>query len=316
MGWFAASVGSGISRYVFAFERHSYLACDAAHRLLVKLRRRMLLLIGVVFGLLLRVYFSDYHFVAVHTNPWEALLQPVSVLTYVCAYLALPLANINHIVGTAAGLAVLIALAWETLRVLRRPAPQRLIVLCLGVMLYITAGGFVTALGRVSVGPPEAAPRYATPVSIFWACVLLLVLAETETLAQRNAAAAASALAAAITALGITILPLHLAYGTRFLQVAHAVHEAEPALAVGVAANDQLAAIFPPDPTLPLRLIDVLRDHHRSYIRRKSDRGRGAVVVGLPDRQPESLPGDLGVHDASRQPRSSRRERQRLGLGE
>ena len=82
----------------------------------------------MIFGLLLLLYFSHYHFVAGHTNPRDALLHPLSVLAYVCAYLALPLANINHIVGTAAGLAILIALAWDTLRVLRRPAPQRLIV--------------------------------------------------------------------------------------------------------------------------------------------------------------------------------------------
>lgn len=320
--WFAASIASGIvATYSLSSGILIWPVLLLAGRM-VKLRRRILLCIGMIFGLLLLLYFSHYHFVAGHTNPRDALLHPLSVLAYVCAYLALPLANINHIVGTAAGLAILIALAWETLRVLRRPAPQRLIVLCLGVMLYITAGGFVTALGRVSMGPPEAAPRYATPVSIFWACVLLLVLAETETLAQRNVAAA-SALAAAIAALGITILPLHRAYAARFLQDAHPVQEAEAALAVGVAANDQLEALFPPDPTLPLRLAGVLREHHRSLfagnpvalgeplssdyqiVSRNRCRGTWEFTTPLdsPDHPGESASGWAWENDNNRPPR-------------
>jgi len=273
--WFAASLACGIvATYSLASGILIWPVLLLAG-LMVKLRRRFLLAIGAVFALLVPLYFFHYHFVPGHTNPRDALQHPFSLLAYVCAYLALPLASINHIAGVVAGVAVLIALAWETVRVLRRPAPSRLAALCLGVMLYITAGGFVTALGRVSMGPPEAAARYATPVSIFWVCALLLVLVETETFPWRSVAVAAT-LAAAITALGITILPLHRAYAARYLQDVPPLREAEAALLVGIDAGDRLAPLFPPDPALPLALAPVLRQHHRSLF------ASTPVAVGKP----------------------------------
>ncbi len=263
-GWLAVSAGSGMVATHSLSNGILIWPVLLLTGMVLRLQRRVLLSIGVVFGLVVWQYVSGYQLIAGHTNAVEALRHPLEVLAFVGAYLALPLAKIDHAVGAAVGLAVLSAFAWATVRMLRRRVLllPRLVVLNLGVMLYIVAGALVTALGRVAVAPPEAALRYATPVCIFWACALLLALAEAETFRQRSAAVAA-VLAVAITGLIVTIVPLHLERCSTFVQLAQTVREAEVALRADVDAKVQIAAIYP-DPEFAFALVDVLREHHRS----------------------------------------------------
>jgi hypothetical protein len=148
-------------------------------------------------------------------------------------------------------------------------------------MWYITAGAFVTALGRLAITPPEAALRYATPVSIFWACALLLAIAEAEALNERPVVIAA-ALATALAGLIMTIAPLHLQQISTFLQLAQTTRDAEVALRAGVDAKGQIAVIYP-DPAYTFPLVDVLRAHHRSLF------ANDPIVAG------ESLPRNYAV---------------------
>jgi hypothetical protein len=262
VGWLAVSAGSGIVATHSLSNGILIWPVLLVTGIVLRLHRRVLLSIGIVFGLVVWQYISGYQLIAGHADAVNALRHPIKVLAFVGAYLVLPLAKINHLVGAVVGLVVLIAFAWTIFHVLRRGALPRLVVLNLGVMLYIAAGAFITALGRVAVAPPEGALRYATPVCIFWSCALLLALAEEETFHQRSAAVAA-ALAVAISGLVVTIVPLHLERCSTLVQLAQTVREAEVAWRTGVDAKVQVGAIYP-DPEFAFSLIDVLRAHRRS----------------------------------------------------
>ena len=249
--------------------------------IVLRLSRRLLLGIGILFVLVVGQFFSGYRMFPGHANALAALRHPLAVLDYVGAYLALPLTRIDHAIGVAAGLLALAAFAWCAFRLLRRPARPRLVVLSLGVMLYIAAGAFLTALGRMAVSPPETSLRYATPASIFWACALLAALAAAGTFPQKSAAVAA-VLASAITSL-IAIAPLHLDRCVASLQLAGSIREIETALRVNVIAKNRIAAIYP-DPDAAFSLIDVLREHHRSLFATQTP-----ITVG------ELLPADFQV---------------------
>ncbi len=228
----------------------------------LRLHRRILLLLGIVFVLVSLQYFYGYQRIAGHVNAVEALRHPIEVLAYIGAYLAIPVAKINHAVGAVVGLAGLGAFAWTAFRMVRRRELPRLVLLNLGVMLYIFAGACVTALGRMAVAQPEAALRYATPVSIFWACALLLALAEAETFQFRSTAVAA-VLATVITGLIVAVVPMHLERCSSLIEFTQSIRDAEVALRTNVDAKTQIGAIYP-DPEFAFSLVDVLRDHHRS----------------------------------------------------
>jgi hypothetical protein len=263
VGWLAASAGSGIVATHSLSNGILIWPVLLLTGIVLRLHRRILVLIGIIFGLVALQYFSGYHLIAGHGNAVDALRHPLAVLGFVGAYLAIPVAKIEHAVGALVGLSLLSAFAWTAFRILRRRRVlPRLVVLNLSVMLYIAATAFLTALGRLAVAPPETSLRYATPVCIFWACALMLALAEAETWQQRSAAVAA-VLATTITGLIVTIVPLHVERCFATLQFAQAVQETEVAVLSQVDAKAQIALLYP-DPEYAFSLIDVLRVHHRS----------------------------------------------------
>jgi hypothetical protein len=272
--WLAVSAGSGIVATHSLSNGLFIWPVILLAGIALRLPRPMLLLVGILSGLVGFQYFSGYHLIAGHTNAFEALRQPIGILGFVGAYLALPLTKIDHGVGVFAGLMLLGSYTWIAFRILRRRVWSRLTLLNLGVMLYIIAGAFVTALGRMSVAPPEAALRYTTPVCIFWACGFLLALSESEGFPQRSVASAVT-LSVAITSLIVTIVPLHLDNAFKTLRSAGGIREAELALRVNVYANVQVAEIYP-DPAFVLGLLDVLREHHRSIF------AGSPILVGQP----------------------------------
>lgn len=261
-GWLAAAAGSGFVATHSLANGILIWPVLLLTGIVLRLHRRLLTLFGIVFSLVVWQFFSGYHLIAGHGNSLQALKHPLQVAAFLGAYLALPVAHINHMVGAAVGLILLIAVSWTASRMLRRRKLSRLEVLTLGVMLYITGGAFVTALGRLAVTPPEGALRYATPACIFWACALLMAITEAKTFGQKSTAIAA-VLATAITALVVAIVPMHLQLCGKFVQFARAAREAEVAMRVDVDATVQIASIYP-DPEVAFSLIDVLRMNHRS----------------------------------------------------
>ncbi len=249
--------------------------------LMNRIRPRILLLVGIVFGITATAYFSHYQFVDQHTNVFDSLKRPVDLLYYASSYLAIPVSRIHHTAGAVVGLAAMLALAWEIFRHLRRRA-SRVMALSLGVMVYITAGAWATALGRLSLGLPDTALRYATPVCIFWACGLLVALEEARA-AGPSPAGMAAALSAAITGLILTIVPLHLENIRSAMQIAQSARATELALRADVEAKDQIDPIFPDRTRLGFGMVDVLRAHHRSIF------AGNAIAAGNP------LGGDFHV---------------------
>ncbi len=237
----------------------------------LRLRPRIRVLIGVLTILAGSLYFSDYHLIAGHTNSLLALRQPVQVLGYVCAYLALPFSRINHSVGVGIGFVALIGAAGAVFQLFRHPDLPRLARLSIGVMVFITGGAFLTALGRMSLGPPEVEMRYATPACVFWVCALLIPLTGRGTLRTGFEIGTSPVLAIAITSVVLAILPAHLGESARFKEVAAAVQNAGLALSADVPARDRIRYVYP-DPTFDFPLIDVLRSHHLSLFSGKSIR--------------------------------------------
>jgi hypothetical protein len=241
----------------------------------LRLRPRVYVLISVLTGLAGFLYFSDYHLIAGHISSLLALKQPVQVLGYVCAYLAFPFSRINHSMGMGIGLVALIGVASAVFQSFRRPDLPRVARLSIGVMVFVTGGAFLTALGRMSLGPPEVATRYATPVCVFWVCALLVLLTGRGALQTGFEIRTSPVLAIAITAVVLVILPAHLDETARFNQRAVAVQDAALALAADVPASDQIRIIYP-DPTITLSLVDVLRTHHLSLF------ARAGIPMGEP----------------------------------
>jgi len=275
-GWFAAAVGSGIVATYSLSNGILLWPVLLLTGFVLRVSRRALLTIGVIGGLAIAQYFYGYHLIAGHGNAIDALKHPIAVLSFIGAYLAIPVARVDHLVGAIVGLALLAASAWTAFRMLhRRPLP-RLMILSMGVMLYITATAVITAMGRLAVATPEASLRYATPVSIFWACALLLGLSEAETF-RPNPAVAAAVLATAITGLIVTIVPMHAERCAAFLQLADTIRVAEVAVRSDVDAKVQIAAIYP-DPEFAFSLIDVLRTHQRSIFANTAELASGTQL--------------------------------------
>ena len=281
IAWLAASVACGFIATNSLANGLFIWPVLLGSAIVLGLPRRVLLLVGSVSALAIFLFFFGYQRFPGHTNGIAALKTPVAVLGYMGAYLAVPLAKINHALGAVVGISALCILAWITYRILRRRVFPRLVILSLAVMWYITAGAFVTALGRLEVAPPENALRYGTPVSIFWVCALLVALAEADTVNKRPVVIAAT-VATAISGLVMTILPLHLQQVAAALQFVPAIRDAESAIRAGVDAKSQIAAVYP-DPASGFPLIEVLRAHRRSIF-------RDASMVGG-----ESLPPEYSV---------------------
>src|ERR1035441_1977216 len=147
IGWLGASIGAAtVASYSLA---SGVLIWPVLLLLAVALRLlpRILLLIVAIMALMGFLYLSGYHAVDIHTDVPRAVAQPFKIVTYVCAYLALPLSKINHYAGVFAGFAGLLLISWESLRLFRRQALPRLVMLSIGVMLFIALGAVVTALG-------------------------------------------------------------------------------------------------------------------------------------------------------------------------
>lgn len=224
---------------------------------------RILTAICITGALATGLYLHGYHAVSGHTNMLTALTQPGAVLAYMCAYLALPLSKLNHDLGTAAGFAVFVLVLYQMFRLFRRPRLPRVIAISTGMILFITAGSFMTALGRMSLGPPEVAMRYGTPVSILWVCILLVLIGDTTLKPKGADVKVASTISAAATCMITVILPLHVQEFTRYRAMKAPTREVELAIITGVAATAQIATVFP-DPQFVTNLFDVLREHHLS----------------------------------------------------
>jgi hypothetical protein len=222
----------------------------------LKLRWRVFLLIGGLAVLTCVLYFVDYHPGSGNTDTPLTVDRSMRILSYVCAYLAIPFSRLNHFLGAGIGLVALIGVACAVVQSFRSVDFPGVARLATGVMVFITGGALLTALGRASVGPPEAALRYATPASVFWVCALLILLTWRRIRTS-------PVLAVAVTASILAIIPAHLQETDRFTQMGAAVREAALAVTADVPARDEIKVVYP-DPNFVFPLFEVLRAHRLS----------------------------------------------------
>jgi hypothetical protein len=230
----------------------------------LRFRIRTLLLTCIAGGINVAFYVYGYQPISQHTNVGDAFTHPLQILAYVCAYLALPVSKLNHFAGLLVGLAALVFLAYETFVLCVRPAIPRIMKMAFAIMLFVTAGAFGTAAGRMSMSSPEDNMRYATPVNVFWLCGMIVLLADNTLFgrSQPNIRRAA-VFAGAGTFLVIAVLSVHLSEVSRFVTLTADIRNAELALGMDVAALAPLGTIFP-DPSEIFELSDVLRNHRLS----------------------------------------------------
>jgi len=263
-GWLAASLGSAL---VASYSLSSGVLIWPVLLLIglsLRLRLRILLVIAGSAAVTLLAWGAGYQAVAAHPSISGAIKDPIHLLAWVAGYLALPLSKLNHEAGLWVGGASLIAVAAATFWMSRRPVLPRLVRLAIGVMVFITLNAFVTGLGRMALGPAEAAMRYATPVCVFWACAFFLVLLADGTWLPANVEIrTAGAIAAAITCLVTVILPVHLDQSRFFTSLAPSWLDAQSAMEADVAADEQIRAIYPAPETV-YAAVGVLRAHRLS----------------------------------------------------
>ena len=231
----------------------------------LRMRRRDLLAIAATGALMIVLYFSGFQENPGHTDPIVALGQPLKVLNFVCAYLALPVTVFNHSAGVALGGAILVAVVWQVGWFLRvRPNIARSFGMCLGTAAFLTGGAFLTALGRESLGGPEQSIRYATPASLLWASLILGAVAGRRWLRAARNLATPVALTAGITLLAVVILPDHIQQIRRVLAEYPRYEDTETAFALGIVYGAPPINQVLPAPEQYYQLVDFLRDRRLS----------------------------------------------------
>ena len=128
------------------------------------------------------LYLSDYGAPTAHGSALETLVaQPIAALRYAFTYLGNPgvyiagSSSLARYASTFAGLCLAaITLALTIQSISRRPATPVFIGLLLFI-IFVGAGAFATAAGRVSFGIESAfSSRYTTPVLMAWAALFCI----------------------------------------------------------------------------------------------------------------------------------------------
>lgn len=140
-----------------------------------------LILAALVLG---TAYAATHVEVPHHSSPSAALRQPLRIAAFVAVYFGAPIVESLRVASTAAwrfplailfgsaGLLIASLLALRALRQRLRISPAEW-VLC-GVIAFTVVSAAATAAGRLAFGFEQAtASRYATPVLLFWCCLLL-----------------------------------------------------------------------------------------------------------------------------------------------
>lgn len=149
---------------------------------LLRMPRLQIGILGICASIAISLYLSDYHGPAAHGSVVETLrTQPVAALHYTFTYLGNPgvyiagsFSVVQH-ASTFAGLCLAAATLVLTIHsILRRPATPVSFGLLLFI-IFVGAGAFATAAGRVSFGIESAfSSRYTTPVLMAWAALFCI----------------------------------------------------------------------------------------------------------------------------------------------
>lgn len=230
------------------------LALLAALGLAMRLKRRDIALLAGVAGVVWALYLIGYSRGATsHGDPLSRLANLGALahftLVYLGGALAQPLsavlganeATARAALAAAAGGAGVLAAAVFALRTALNPDRTPYQLAAVGVLLFIGATAFVTAMGRVELGLEAAlASRYATAAAPFWAVLGGLALGAWRGGGRRSGAAAALLVCAALIAWTFPHWTRETLEFTRVRKV-----EPNAAILAGVYAPDILGAAYP-----------------------------------------------------------------------
>ncbi len=212
-----------------------------------------------------------------HTTPADAIRQLDRFIIYVCFYLGAPVATGARAVGALTGLAGLLVAAGIGLRLIfRRPAMDRLDLVCCGSILFVAGTAVITGIGRFELGTEQAiSSRYMTPVYIFWIAIFVLL---TRWLAGRPVLRHAGLALAGIWLAGF-VIPDHIKSGLQARQYALKLNTAGIALIMQVDDAASLRAAYPV-PEIPFTFASFLRAERRALFDTPLARLPGSASVG------------------------------------
>jgi len=187
--------------YSFAFGLVSWPAV-LMNAALMRWRRAPLLIVGAFAAFAVVSYALTFTIVEHHSNPAEAVLQPLSLASYILRVIGAPLfymledltstrtATLLASVVAAGGLILAFSCLQQTYRLSRSPLTYGLdhIVAAHAAMIVIAALGMslILALGRLTVNKGIDS-RYAVVASLFWCALLtLMVITQSRSRARRT----------------------------------------------------------------------------------------------------------------------------------
>jgi len=263
-GWFAISIAAAI---VASYSLSSGIGIWPVLILLaigLRLPRHWIAIICASGLLVVCLYFPGYHLVPGHVNAEVSVRHPLEMFFYAAAYVAMPVSRLSHALGVLVGLVQILFTAWLALRLMfGRIRFDRLLLLALGIMVSIVATAFVTAAGRMNMGPPEATSRYSTPALLFWACFITICLLEQDVLRWGIKDRLVIVASATATWFILAMVPMALSEAARLDALHPALLDAETALRVSIHDPTWVRVIYP-DPASIFELAPVLRSHHLS----------------------------------------------------
>jgi hypothetical protein len=178
------------------------------HGLLTRWRLAPLLTFAAVTAFAIVTYSLTYTVLEYHTNPIEAVRQPLQLALYILHLIETPVQPLTSMNTLAATLAVILSIVLTLHFYLSPPKKQVVrfgnIVTSHAAMLIVAAlcMALMVAFGRLTVGSGGIAPRYAVIAFVFW-CALLILLVMT----LRRRIATAIVLISGLLALGVGYLP-------------------------------------------------------------------------------------------------------------
>jgi hypothetical protein len=197
------------------------------------------------FGLILvGSYFYHYQGPSIHSSPFESLRHPIAVLTYSAGYMGIVLpawVKSRELVAVASGSVGLITALVSTLWALGKKRGEPLPMALIGFIFFTVSTAFITALGRLGLGLPQAfSSRYQTFNLLFWFSTVTLVLFFVSETSRMLRTLTLTALAGGMF-LALFVFPLGIRASRTRTQQAEA---AATALLTGVADQTTLRVLF------------------------------------------------------------------------
>ncbi|MEM9572681.1 MAG: hypothetical protein AAF996_14535 [Pseudomonadota bacterium] len=250
--WFLSAVLLGAMSSLTMANGVFALPLMAFGAVLLRMKPGPIIVLALCAAIVISLYFSDYHQPSAHGSVLQTLTsQPLSILLYTFTYLGNPGVYIAGSSDLVKGLSALVGLGLAVtasgltaLAVRRCPAHPVSFGLLLFI-IFVGAGAFVTATGRLSFGLDSAfSSRYTTPVLMAWAALFCIASPRLMRFHTLGASRPYITFSAAITALCLLMVGQVRAL-TPMHQINHQKHVAALALEIGIGDDTLVSLVHP-----------------------------------------------------------------------